>query len=150
MMQMMTGGQFPPGPLPTEFNLSPPGNPGPVTSLDNGLNPEAMEPPPEPAEPNPRFLFNCCVCKDFSCDSLEILSQHLTVDRSRSRSEEEVSVVIAGNKFMAMEFYILNIFLNKVDKCSHYKSKMISAPIERNFSESFFHVMIATKMFFLN
>jgi AT-binding transcription factor 1 len=101
MMQMMTGGQFPPGPLPTEFNLSPPGNPGPVTSLDNGLNPEAMEPPPEPAEPNPRFLFNCCVCKDFSCDSLEILSQHLTVDRSRSRSEEEVSVVIAGNKFMA-------------------------------------------------
>ena len=115
----MTGGQFPPGPLPTEFNLSPPGgNPGPVTSLDNGLNPEAMEPPPEPAEPNPRFLFNCCVCKDFSCDSLEILSQHLTVDRSRSRSEEEVSVVIAGNKFMVMEFYT-----------KYLKKKLISAAI---------------------
>ena len=96
MMQMMTGGQFPPGPLPTEFNLSPPANPPGPPSLDNGLNPEAMEPPPEPADPNPRFLFNCCVCKVFSCDSLETLSQHLTLDRSRSRSEEEVSVVIAG------------------------------------------------------
>ena len=132
MMQMMTGGQFPPGPLPTEFNLSPPGNPGPVTSLDNGLNPEAMEPPPEPAEPNPRFLFNCCVCKDFSCDSLEILSQHLTVDRSRSRSEEEVSVVIAGNNFMVMEFFT-RYFFNKVDKSSYHKTKIISATIYRFF-----------------
>ena len=100
MMQMMTGGQFPPGPLPTEFNLSPPANPPGPPSLDNGLNPEAMEPPPEPADPNPRFLFNCCVCKVFSCDSLETLSQHLTLDRSRSRSEEEVSVVIAGKMFV--------------------------------------------------
>ena len=103
MMQMMTGGQFPPGPLPTEFNLSPPANPPGPPSLDNGLNPEAMEPPPEPADPNPRFLFNCCVCKVFSCDSLETLSQHLTLDRSRSRSEEEVSVVIAGKIFVQFQ-----------------------------------------------
>ena len=39
MMQMMTGGQFPPGPLPTEFNLSPPANPPGPPTLDNGLNP---------------------------------------------------------------------------------------------------------------
>ncbi len=118
MMQMMTGGQFPPGPLPAEFNLSPPnaaGNPAAAAAaanLDNGLNPEAMEPPPDPAEPNPKLLFNCCVCKDFSCDSIEGISQHLTLDRSRSRSEDEVSVVIAGNSICKLCNYKTNLKAN--------------------------------------
>ena len=113
MMQMMTGGQFPPGPHPGEFNLSPPAaassNGG--GNVDNGLNPEAMEPPPEPAEPNPRFLFNCCVCKEFSCDAMETMSQHLTLDRTRMR-EDEVSVVIAGNSICKLCNYKTNLKAN--------------------------------------
>ena len=123
MMQMMTGGQFPPGPLPSEFNLSPPngppggGNPAlaaaaAAANMDNGLNPEAMEPPPEPADPNPPMLFNCCVCKEFYCDALEALSQHLTLDRSRSRNEEEVSVVMAGNSICKLCNYKTNLKAN--------------------------------------
>ena len=107
MMQMMTGGQFPPGPLPNEFNI-----PGNNNQNDHGLNPESMEPPPEPAEPNPQYLFNCCVCKVFSCDNLESLSQHLTLDRSRSRSEDEVSVVIAGNSICKLCNYKTNLKAN--------------------------------------
>ena len=139
MMQMMTGGQFPPGPHPGEFNLSPPGAAGNAnnsaggggngsgvgggSNVDNGLNPEAMEPPPEPAEPNPRSLFNCCVCKEFSCDAMESMSQHLTMDRTRMR-EDEVSVVIAGNSICKLCNYKTNLKSNfqlhcKTDKHFH-------------------------------
>ena len=113
MMQMMTGGQFPPGPLPTEFNLGPSAGSqqGNHPNLDGGLNPEAMEPPPEPADPNPTFLFNCCVCNDFNSDALESLSQHLTLDRTRSR-EDEVSVVIAGNSICKLCNYKTNLKAN--------------------------------------
>ena len=113
MMQMMTGGQFPPGPLPTEFNLGlPPGaGQGSPANLDGGLNPEAMEPPPEPADPNPTSLFTCCVCNNFNTDSLEALSQHLTLDRTRSR-EDEVSVVIAGNSICKLCNYKTNLKAN--------------------------------------
>ena len=120
MMQMMTGGQFPPGPLPTEFNLGGPQgsqNQGNHPNLDSGLNPEAMEPPPEPADPNPTFLFNCCVCNDFNSDALEGLSQHLTLDRTRSR-EDEVSVVIAGNfpnYFQSFGSFLNLIYCRKFD-----------------------------------
>ena len=120
MMQMMTGGQFPPGPHPGEFSLSPTGGSngggggaggGASGSVDSGLNPEAMEPPPEPAEPNPRSLFNCCVCKEFNCDSMEVMSQHLTLDRTRMR-EDEVSVVIAGNSICKLCNYKTNLKAN--------------------------------------
>ena len=119
MMQMMTGGQFPPGPLPGEFNMSPPAALAAAAAAassngansDNGLNPEAMEPPPEPAEANPRSLFNCCVCKEFNCDSMESMSQHLTLDRTRMR-EDEVSVVIAGNSICKLCNYKTNLKAN--------------------------------------
>ena len=53
MMQMMTGGQFPPGgPLPSD--MSSPGLPS-GAGMDPGLNPENMEPPPEPADEKPEF-----------------------------------------------------------------------------------------------
>merc|ERR1711983_416003 len=65
MMQMMTGGQFP-GPMPGL-----PSDGGAINPLDMGVNPESMEPPPEPANPNPNFLFNCCVCQNFGTDSMD-------------------------------------------------------------------------------
>jgi AT-binding transcription factor 1 len=120
MMQMLTGGQFPPGPHPSEFNQSPGGgggggggggNGGGNSMIDNGLSPEAMEPPPEPAEPNPKFLFNCCVCKEFGCDALEVMSHHLTLDRTKF-GEEEVSVIIAGNSICKLCNYKTNLKAN--------------------------------------
>ncbi len=113
MMQMMTGGQFPPGPLPPDLNLSPGG--GAVgannSNNDGGLSPEALEPTPEPADPNPRFLFNCCVCRHFGCDAIEVMSQHLTMDRSRLR-EDEVSMIINGNSVCKLCNYKTNLKAN--------------------------------------
>ena len=105
MMQMMTGGQFPGGPLPP--GLNPPGGP----DGDSGLNPDSLEPPPEPADPNPQFLFNCCVCRHFGSDGLEHLSQHLSQDRTKFR-EHEVSIVIAGNFICKLCSYKTNLKAN--------------------------------------
>ena len=115
MMQMMTGGQFPPGPHPPEFGMNPLGNTGlPSPGMigpDSGISPDSLEPPPEPANENPKFLFNCCVCRDFGCDSMEIMSQHLTADRTRGR-EHEVSIVIGGNFICKLCSYKTNLKAN--------------------------------------
>ncbi len=108
MMQMMTGGQIP-GPMPPNFN---PGEGGPGVMDISQLNPpDGMEPPPEPADPNPKFLFSCCVCKEFGSDSIEFLSQHLTQDRTKIR-EHEVSIVIAGNYICKLCSYKTNLKAN--------------------------------------
>ncbi|XP_040568210.1 zinc finger homeobox protein 3 [Lepeophtheirus salmonis] len=101
MMQMMTGGQFPPGPVPPEFSGSP----------NSPMNEEAMEPPPEPADPNPKYLYTCCVCREFGADNLELLSQHLTLDRTKTR-EHEVSLVIGGNYICKLCSYKTNLKAN--------------------------------------
>ncbi|QQP37152.1 Uncharacterized protein FKW44_017339 [Caligus rogercresseyi] len=71
----------------------------------------SMEPPPEPADPNPRFLYSCCVCREFGADSLEHLSQHLTLDRTKTR-EHEVSMVIGGNYICKLCSYKTNLKAN--------------------------------------
>ena len=116
MMQMMTGGQFPPGPHPPEFPGIPPlgsGNlPSPgLLGADSGISPETLEPPPEPANENPKYLFNCCVCREFGCDTMESMSQHLTADRTRGR-EHEVSIVIGGNFICKLCSYKTNLKAN--------------------------------------
>lgn len=115
MMQMMTGGQFPPGPQPPDFGMllgGGPGGPGsPLSNLDGGINPDTMEPPPEAPDPNPRLLFNCCVCQEYGCDSLEIMSQHLTLDRSNTR-EHEVAIVIGTNYICKLCSYKTNLKAN--------------------------------------
>ncbi len=85
LIQLMTGGQLP-------SHMSPELSP----NLDMGLNPETMEPPPEPADPNPEHLFQCCVCNIFTTDSLEALSHHLAADRTKIR-EQEILAVVAGH-----------------------------------------------------
>ena len=115
MMQMMTGGQFPPGPQPPDFGMllgGGPGGPGsPLSNLDGGINPDTMEPPPEPPDPNPKNLFNCCVCQEFGCDSLEMMSQHLTMDRSNTR-EHEVAIIIGTNYICKLCSYKTNLKAN--------------------------------------
>jgi len=85
LIQMMTGGQLPPH-IPPEL----------APHMDLGLNPDTMEPPPEPPDPNPSHLFMCCVCTSYNTDSLESLSHHLTQDRTKLR-ESEILVLVAGN-----------------------------------------------------
>lgn len=115
MMQLMTGGQFPPGPHPPEFGANPLGGSGlgspSLVAPDSGINPDSLEPPPEPANENPKFLFNCCVCREFGCDSMEVMSQHLTADRTRGR-EHEVSIVIGGNFICKLCSYKTNLKAN--------------------------------------
>jgi AT-binding transcription factor 1 len=70
-----------------------------------------MEPPPEPPDPNPRSLFNCCVCQEFGCDALEVMSQHLTLDRSNMR-EHEVAIIIGTNYICKLCSYKTNLKAN--------------------------------------
>ena len=110
MMQMMTGGQFP-GPMPGSSGALQLDGGGGINPLDVGVNPETMEPPPEPANPNPNFLFNCCVCQQFGSDSMDALSGHLTQDRTKIR-EHEVSILIAGNFICKLCSYKTNLKAN--------------------------------------
>ena len=118
LAQLMTGGQFP-GPPPPDFsNLlgmggagGPPGG-GPLSPF--GLPPLPNEEEARGAdavEINPRHLFTCVVCREFGCDSLDELSNHLSQDRSRTR-ENEVSIVIAGNYLCQLCNYKTNLKAN--------------------------------------
>ena len=100
LIQMMTGGQLPPH-IPPEL----------APHMDMGLNPETMEPPPEPADPNPTHLFHCCVCNVFSTDSLEALSHHLSADRTKIR-EQEILAVVAGHYVCKLCTYKTNLKAN--------------------------------------
>lgn len=88
IIQLMTGGQLPAHMTATAPDLS--------ATMDMGLNPETMEPPPEPADPNPEYLFQCCVCNVFASDMLDALSHHLAADRTKIR-EQEILAIVAGH-----------------------------------------------------
>ena len=105
LAQMMSGGQFPGGPPPDFSSLLA------ATAAAAGMEPHDNEPPPEPTDPNPSHLFTCCVCRNFHCDSVDELSQHLSKDRSRTR-ENEVSIVIGGNSLCQLCNYKTNLKAN--------------------------------------
>ncbi|TRY62059.1 hypothetical protein TCAL_11806 [Tigriopus californicus] len=95
LAQLMSGGQFPGAPPPDFANMMAGNNGlgfpgiGAPSLKDNDSQSDMIE-------PNPKHLFTCCVCRNFSCDQLDDISSHLSEDRSRTR-ESEVSIVIAGN-----------------------------------------------------
>ncbi|XP_049819761.1 zinc finger homeobox protein 4 isoform X3 [Aethina tumida] len=101
LIQMMTGGPIP-------------GHAGPADMgqhSDLGLNPETMEPPPEPADPDPEKTYQCCVCNIFTTDSLEELGRHLALDRTRLR-EQEILAVVAGHYVCKLCTYKTNLKAN--------------------------------------
>ena len=51
---------------------------------------EALQERQQEEDQNAKTMFSCCVCRDFGCDSIDELSAHLSLDRSRTR-EHEVS-----------------------------------------------------------
>ena len=106
-IQMMTGGQLPGQAGQLADPQSPwasagaagggqsiPGAGGPLA--DPGLNPETMEPLPEPIEANPSHVFQCLVCSVFCGDMAEVVAQHVAADRSRQR-EHEALLLIGGH-----------------------------------------------------
>jgi AT-binding transcription factor 1 len=100
LMQMM-GGQ--PG-MPS----MPPGFPGMPFP---GMPDQQEQVEPEQADPNPTFLYNCAVCKEFSCDHLQALSDHLAIDRTKLR-ETEVSLHIGGTYICKLCSYKTNLKAN--------------------------------------
>lgn len=101
LIQMMTGGQLPGHSAPAEMS----------THSDMGLNPETMEPPPEPADPDPDKTYQCCVCNFFTTDNLEDLGRHLAQDRTRLR-EQEILAVVAGHYVCKLCTYKTNLKAN--------------------------------------
>ncbi|XP_050300661.1 zinc finger homeobox protein 3 isoform X2 [Anthonomus grandis grandis] len=101
LIQMMTGGQLPGHAGPAEM----------AAHSDLGLNPETMEPPPEPADPDPEKTYQCCVCNVFQTDSLEDLGRHLALDRTRLR-EQEILAVVAGHYVCKLCTYKTNLKAN--------------------------------------
>ncbi|KAG5895247.1 hypothetical protein JTB14_036402 [Gonioctena quinquepunctata] len=101
LIQMMTGGQLPGHGGPADMSAH----------SDLGLNPETMEPPPEPADPDPEKTYQCCVCNIFQTDSLEDLVRHLSHDRTRLR-EQEILAVVAGNYVCKLCTYKTNLKAN--------------------------------------
>lgn len=94
LMTMMTGGQMPQFPPDLIGSIA---SAAAITNLggDVGLSPDSMEPPPEPADQDPNHLYQCCICNNFATDSLEALSHHLGVDRTRTREGEILTVLNA-------------------------------------------------------
>lgn len=101
LIQMMTGGQIPGHGGPAEL----------APHADLGLNPETMEPPPEPADLDPEKVYHCCVCNAFNTDSLEELGRHLAQDRTRLR-EQEILAVVAGHYVCKLCTYKTNLKAN--------------------------------------
>ncbi|XP_023018118.2 Zn finger homeodomain 2 isoform X2 [Leptinotarsa decemlineata] len=101
LIQMMTGGQLPGHGGPADMSAH----------SDLGLNPETMEPPPEPADPDPEKTYQCCVCNIFHTDSLEELGRHLALDRTRLR-EQEILAVVAGHYVCKLCTYKTNLKAN--------------------------------------
>ncbi|MPC45813.1 Zinc finger homeobox protein 3 [Portunus trituberculatus] len=122
LIQMMSGGQMPPGMMGPGAPMGPGGPMGPGSHhghggdhpgphFDMGLNPESLEPPPEPVPANPRHAFTCCVCSVFSTDSLDQLNMHLQFDRSKV-NENDVLLVVAGNYICKLCSYKTNLKAN--------------------------------------
>lgn len=101
LIQMMTGGQLPSHGSPAEM----------ASHSDLGLNPETMEPPPEPADLDPELTYQCCVCNIFTTDSLEDIGRHLAQDRTRLR-EQEILAVVAGHYVCKLCTYKTNLKAN--------------------------------------
>ena len=112
LIQMISGG----GPMGANMAGNPLGGPGAPPDhmgphFDLGINPEALEPPPEPVPPNPRAVYTCCVCSNFNTDSLEQLNLHLQFDRSKL-NENEVLLIVAGNYICKLCSYKTNLKAN--------------------------------------
>lgn len=111
LIQMISGGNPMAGNLSANSLGGPPPSEHMGPHFDLGINPEALEPPPEPVPPNPKAVYTCCVCSNFNSDSLEQLNLHLQFDRSKL-NENEVLLIVAGNYICKLCSYKTNLKAN--------------------------------------
>ena len=63
------------------------------------------------SDPNPIKLFNCCICREFSTDTLDGLSSHIAIDRS-VEGEGEVQLLLGGTHICKLCSYKTNLKAN--------------------------------------
>ncbi|RWS27490.1 Zinc finger homeobox protein 4-like protein, partial [Leptotrombidium deliense] len=90
---------------------------GPGTNIPGGQPIVDLEHP----DPSLRFdsvpydencrLFQCCVCTTYTCDTIEALSQHIQIDRTRLR-EDEVLMAVGGSYICKLCSYKTNLKAN--------------------------------------
>ena len=94
LAQMMSGGQLPPptSGSPADLNLAAIAAAAAASGAAslNEDSMEALQEQQQQEDQNAKTMFSCCVCRDYGCDSIDELSAHLSLDRSRTR-EHEVS-----------------------------------------------------------
>jgi hypothetical protein len=66
--------------------------------LDQGLNPETLEPPFE-QDFNPTYHFSCLICSNYNTNDLDELNNHINEDRSRLSFPQEFIVVVNNNNY---------------------------------------------------
>ncbi|ESO82858.1 hypothetical protein LOTGIDRAFT_91252, partial [Lottia gigantea] len=89
----MGGGMFPYDQSMMLAAGMPPGFELPVNLTKENGNPMEIDEIPDAAK-----LFHCCVCNNFTTDSLEALHQHLQLDRTKQQENEHVTV--AGGTYL--------------------------------------------------
>ena len=77
----------------------------------NSESPEALREKQNQEDQNAKFMFSCLVCNNFGCDTLDELSAHLNIDRSRT-GEQEVSLFIGGYYLCQLCNYKTNLKAN--------------------------------------
>ena len=114
LAQMMASAGGPPGALPGSM----PGNDLNFAALAAAAQagsaeetPEALQEKQNEEDQNAKHMFSCCVCRNFGCDTIDELSIHLNVDRSRTR-EHEVSLYIGGHYLCQLCNYKTNLKAN--------------------------------------
>ena len=108
-------GQNPAALLQFLMNFGPNGPGGNIGGGGNHIYPpseEPIEPPPEPNDPNPCFLFSCCICRIFATNSIEYLSTHVSMDRSADSESADVSIVLNGIHLCKLCTYKTNLKAN--------------------------------------
>ena len=72
---------------------------------------QASEGAQSQSDPNPIKLFNCCICREFSTDTLDGLSSHIAIDRS-VEGEGEVQLLLGGTHICKLCSYKTNLKAN--------------------------------------
>lgn len=82
-----------------------------VQDIDQGLNPETLEPPVE-QDFNPHALFSCLICAEFNTNSLDELNNHIMMDRSRNNCTQDITTIINNNYICRLCNYKTNLKAN--------------------------------------
>ncbi|KAJ8677413.1 hypothetical protein QAD02_013200 [Eretmocerus hayati] len=110
MISMISGGQIPLGLTPDGAATADPNNFASILP-DIDMQSESMEPPPGTPDLDPYYVYQCCICNNFSTDSIESLGVHLALDRTKIL-ERELLTTISGHFVCKLCSYKTNLKAN--------------------------------------